>query len=88
MDLKFNPENEEEISQIMYFGYKDNLFYNKSENNDIKTSRITYQIDRIRISMMHYQTMQSSKMIIETINILIVEAKKSMQKTQNFKLKV
>ena len=32
-DLKLSPENEEEISQILYFGYKNSLFYNKSENN-------------------------------------------------------
>ena len=31
-DLKFTDENEAEISQILYFGYKDSLFYDKFEN--------------------------------------------------------
>ena len=30
-DLKFSLENEEEISQILYFWYKDSLLYNKSK---------------------------------------------------------
>ena len=31
-DLKFTDENEAEISKILYFGYKDSLFYDKFEN--------------------------------------------------------
>ena len=30
--LKFSDENEAEINQILYYGYKDRIFYNKSEN--------------------------------------------------------
>ena len=30
--LKFNKEFEEEINQILYFGYKDSPFYSKEEN--------------------------------------------------------
>ena len=31
-NLKFTDENEADISQILYFGYKDSLFYDKFEN--------------------------------------------------------
>ena len=31
-NFKFSSEYEAEINQILYFGYKDSLFYNKKEN--------------------------------------------------------
>ena len=31
-DLRYNKENEVEINQILQFGYKESLFYNKDEN--------------------------------------------------------
>ena len=31
-DLKFSLQNEAEINQILYFGYKDSLFYDKKTN--------------------------------------------------------
>ena len=30
--LKFSDENEAEIDQILYYGYRDSIFYNKNEN--------------------------------------------------------
>ena len=50
------------------------------KTNGIKASNLTYQIDRIRISMIHYQTMQPSKMLTDIINILKVEAEKEYVK--------
>ena len=53
------------------------------KTNGIKTSNITDQIDRIRISMMHCKTIQPSKMLTDTINILKVETEKEYVKDSN-----
>ena len=58
-DLKFSPENEEEISQILYFGYKDSLFYNKSENKwhkDFQHNRSNRQNKDINDALQNYTT--------------------------------
>ena len=58
-DLKFSSENEEEISQILYFGYKDSLFYNKSENNrhkDLQHNRSNRQNKDINDALPNYAT--------------------------------
>ena len=53
------------------------------KTNGIKTSNITDQIDRIRISIMHCKTIQPSKMLTDTINILKVETEKEYVEDSN-----
>ena len=57
------------------------------KTNGIKTSNITDQIVRIGISIIYCQTMQPSKMLTDTINILKVEAEKEYLEDSNLMIK-
>ena len=67
----------------MYFGYKDSLFYNKSENKwykDFQHNRSNRQNKDINDAL---KTMQPSKMLTDTINILKVEIEKEYVEDSN-----
>ena len=62
-DFKFSLENEEEISQFLYFGYKDSLFFNKSENKwhkDFQHNRSNRQNKDINDALPNNATLQDA----------------------------
>ena len=67
----------------MHFGYKDSLFYNKSENKwhkDFQHNRSNRQNKDINDA---FKTIQPSKMLTDTINILKVETEKEYVEGSN-----
>ena len=75
--MKLSSECEDEVNQILYFGYRDSLFYNKNENkwyNDyIQIPRKRLLISRLRIAL-------PNKILIENINVLKAEIDKEYVK--------